>query len=172
MRGQTTLDFAIGVAIFIAVLLFAFGFVPGILEPFEIRGEEGPAVSDRMADTLGSDMLGSPETPYVLDRHCTVAFFNDSVDSGDCSFDNGDGLRQRFNLSSFQRVNVTIVNSSAGNTAYCWDGDDHRIAEESDCDPGEYFTIGGVPTEGQTTITARRTVTIDGEIATMRVVVW
>jgi len=172
MRGQTTLDFAIGVVIFLAVLLFAFGFVPGILEPFEVSGEEDPALSDRIANTLSADMLGSPGQPHVLDRHCTAAFFNGSVDSDDCSFDNDDGLQTRLNLSSFQNVNVTIVNSSAGNAVYCRDLDDDTVASGSACDPDKKFKLGDQPAPGQNTITARRTVAIDDEIASLRVIVW
>lgn len=176
MRGQTTLDFTVGVAIFIAVILFAFTFVPGILEPFEIRGEEEPAVSDRVADTLSTDMLGSPEEPNVLDRYCTVAFFNDSLDSSDCSFDNSEELQQRLNLSSFQQANVSIVNSSAGNEPYCWTSDtapDEPSVESNNCNPDDdVFRIGDNPTTSQDTITARRTVWIGGEVATLRVVIW
>jgi len=180
MRAQTTLDFAIGVAVFLAVLLFAFTFVPGILDPFEVRGEEEPAISDRVGNTLATDMLGSPETPNVLDRHCTVAFFNDSVDDSDCSFDNDEGLQERLDLAIYTNINVTIVNSSSGNTPYCWTSTtlsvEPTLVERSspDCNPGDddVFSIGDEPTEGRTTITARRTVIVGGEIATLRVVVW
>ena len=177
MRGQSTLDFAIGAAIFVAVLLFAFSFVPGILDPFDVRGQQEPPVSDRVANSLSADMLGSPEEPGILDRYCTVAFFNGSLDSDDCSFDNGEDVRERLNLSSFLHVNVTIVNSSAENEPYCWTSssapDEPRIAAESDCDPGDdSFEIGDSPASARTTITARRTVRIGEEIATLRVVIW
>jgi len=176
MRGQTTLDFTIGVAVFIAVLLFAFTFVPGILEPFEIRGEEEPAVSDRVANTLSTDMLGSPEEPNVLDRYCTVAFYNSSLDSSECSFDNSEDVQQRLNLSNFQQVNVSIINSSDGNTPYCWTSGSSEPSVESgssSCTSGtDIFELGDDPSTADTTITARRTVYIGGEVATLRVVVW
>lgn len=174
MRGQTTLDFTIGIALFIAVLLFAFTFVPGILEPFDIRGEEEPAVSDRVANTLSTDMLGSPEEPNVLDRYCTVAFYNVSLDSTECSFDNSESPQQRLNLSNFQQVNVSIINSSDGNAPYCWtSGSSEPSVESSGCGSNDdVFKIGNDPSTAQTTITARRTVYIGGEVATLRVVVW
>ena len=177
MRAQTTLDFAIGIAIFIAVLLFTFAFVPGILEPFEIQGEEEPALSDRVAETLAADMLGSPENPYVLDRYCTVAFFNDTADSSPCSFDNGEDLNQRLDLRSYQNINISIVNSTANNAPYCWNSTSNpvepSVANESFCGSGDdFFEAGDDPTTAGTTITARRTVRIGAETATLRVVVW
>jgi len=177
MKAQTTLDFAIGVAIFITVMIFALSFVPGILEPFEIRGEEEPTVSDRVAETLSADMLGSPQDPYVLDRHCTVAFFEDSIDSARCSFDNSEDLTQRLNLTSYQNINISIVNSTASNALYCWNSTTNpvepRVANESFCGSGDYFFEAGEdPSTAGTTITARRTVRIGAETATLRVVVW
>ncbi|PSP91863.1 hypothetical protein BRC87_01815 [Halobacteriales archaeon QS_4_66_20] len=177
MRAQTTLDFAIGIAIFIAVLLFTFTFVPGILEPFEIQGEEEPALSDRVAETLAADQLGSPQTPNVLDRQCTVAFFNDSVDDFPCSFDNSESLRERLDLRAYHQVNVSIVNSTAGNAPYCWTSssstDEPHVANESACDSGDdFFEAGDDPSSAGTTITARRTVRIGAETATLRVVIW
>ena len=33
-RGQTTLDFAIGVSVFLIVVAFVLAFVPGMVQPF------------------------------------------------------------------------------------------------------------------------------------------
>jgi len=180
MRGQTTLDFAIGVTIFLAVLLFAFGFVPGIFEPFEVSGEEEPVVSDRVGNTLTSEMLGSPQQPHVLDRYCTVAFFNDSDAAGGCEFDGTAAVTERFNLDTAQSLNVTIVENFDTSTAdaeqLCWwqGGAEPTLTDMSQCsgDPHVRLAIGDVPPTGATTITARRVVSLDGETVRMRVVVW
>jgi hypothetical protein len=76
-RGQTTLDFAIGVGVFLAVVLFAFAFIPGILSPFDLSGEEEPAQSNQIADKLSKDLLGSRSGPRVTDRYCAVEFCNE-----------------------------------------------------------------------------------------------
>lgn len=185
MRGQTTIDFAIGIAIFLGVMVFAFSFVPGILQPFELSGDEEPALSDRIANSLSQDMLGSAEQPHILDRYCTVAFFNDSNDaSTDCNYEDED-IEELFNLRSFHNVNITLKgNTSAGGTEtqqLCWSDEspphsEPGLVERDDCDPGTGDVIlakGDEVRDGQgTTITARRVVLLDGESVTLEVVLW
>lgn len=186
-RGQTTLDFAIGVAVFLAVLLFAFTFVPGILSPFDLSGEEEPAVSNRIADSLAHDQFGSPETPHQLDRYCTVEFFNDSRNSPPpgCSYDSVD-LVEQFDLSTTQRVNVTVtadLDDSGDRTTLCWepegspvdlDDESWGLAERGDCTSDGIALEAGDdrPSGGQSTITARRVVFLHDRSVTLEVVVW
>lgn len=173
MRGQTTLDFAIGIAIFLGVLIFVFTFVPGILAPFDVAGEEEPAKSDRIADSLSQGMLGSPENPHVLDRYCTVEFFDDGDPDEDCNFE-GETLEERFDLSFSQNVNVTVVGnlSEAGGQPeqLCWDG--NELKERDECNGGTVLTKGDDVPDWGTVITARRVVSLHGESVTLRVVVW
>lgn len=181
MRGQTTLDFAIGVTIFLVVILFVFGFVPGILEPFNVSGEEEPALSNRIADSLVEDKLTDNREPYVLDRYCAVEFFNGTAPA-DCNYD-GTTLEGQFNLSSTQRANVTILGNLTGgmeSETLCWDGDNNNTlttVDDSDCTHGSTddvrLSLGDVPPDDQgTTITARRVVSLFGESVTLRVIVW
>ncbi|MFC7226275.1 hypothetical protein N0B31_02585 [Salinirubellus salinus] len=100
MRGQTTLDFAVGVSIFLVVVAFVVGFVPTMLEPFDGGTQEETAASDRLADQLVTDLLvADADTPYVLDRGCVVAFFalensdGDPADDEDAYRDNDDVVR-------------------------------------------------------------------------------
>lgn len=178
MRGQTTLDFAIGVTVFLAVLLFAFTFVPGILEPFDASGAEEPVLSDRVADRVSGSMLGSPERPNVLDRFCTVAFF-DGTDPPGCQFQ-GTTLQDQFNLDSTQDLNVTLEGDvsapTTGNVPLCWRTDavsEPTLAEQSDCTSNDVsLTAGDVPPASTTTITARRVVSLENEPVTLTVVAW
>jgi hypothetical protein len=179
MRAQTTLDFAIGIAIFLGVLLFVFSFVPGILAPFELPDDEGPALSDRIGTSLSKGMLGSAEQPHVLDRVCTVEFFNGSSPS-ECNY-SGTTLEERFNLSSIQHVNVTLEGNvtGAGTQQLCWEGEkgDPSVVERGTCDESKaknvVLTAGDrAPQDRGTTITTRRVVSLDGESVTLRVVVW
>src|SRR6056297_2400768 len=79
-RGQTTLDFSIGISVFLGAIIFIFLFAPGILTPFTVTGQSETVSVDRTADYLAQDALGNPEQPYVLDRGCTVAFFDREAD--------------------------------------------------------------------------------------------
>lgn len=187
MRGQTTLDFAIGIVIFLAVILFVFSFVPGILEPFDVESGGDAAKSDRIANSLSQEKFGSAENPFVLDRFCTVAFFNESRTTApaDCNYDETN-LRDEFDLGPTVDVNVTIVGNinetNDGSTTLCWTdssekgtpADEPGLDEQVDCDGSDTLLSTGdsPPVSGSTTITARRVVSLHDEAVTMKVIVW
>ena len=179
MRGQTTLDFAIGISIFLAVMLFVFTFVPGLLDPFALSDEEDTVLVGQIADRLSQDTLGDPAEPYVLDRSCTVAFFNTTGSSAPerCRFD-GESLHERLNVPESKNINITIernvtIGSSPPDTL-CWDdADDELVPADDGCETP--LTVGDSPTAGgqnPATITARRVVSLAGEDVTLTVVVW
>lgn len=174
MRGQTTLDFTIGMAVFLSVLLFVFTFVPGILAPFESTEEGDPMLADRVGDALAKDMLGSPSEPQVLDRYCTVEFF-DGKDVSECQFE-GNTLEERLDLGPEQRVNVTLrgnVTDDQGSEPLGWDKDSYALVEKGDSAGDVALTIGEEPPgNGRSTTTARRVVSLHNQSVTMKVTVW
>jgi len=177
MRAQTTIDFAIGATIFLAVLLFTFSFVPGILEPFGVGGEEEPIASDRAANTLTQDYIASPSEPNVLDRYCTIEFFQGNAPAA-CPYD-GTTLEEQLSLSSSQNANITVVGdineSIAGTNRICWRETlpEPDFEEAPNCVSGDVsLSIGDTPPAAVTTITARRVVWLHGHIVTLRVVMW
>ena len=96
-RAQTTLDFAVGMSIFLLTVAFVFTFAPNIAEPFSDSGTENTVVADRVASQLVAGTLADPDRPYVLDRECTVAFFAPENADGESSNnrdlnDSNDGL--------------------------------------------------------------------------------
>jgi hypothetical protein len=82
-RGQTTLDFAVGVSVFLLTAIFVLTFVPGMLEPFEESTQEEISAADRIATELVEETLASPDRPNLLDRECTVIFFESREDGYD-----------------------------------------------------------------------------------------
>lgn len=88
-RAQTTMDFVVGVSVFLLVVVFVVAFVPGIFEPF--ASSDRTQTSDRLAATLTGDALGDPATPGALNATCTWSFFRQvqtGTDTGvDCGFD-------------------------------------------------------------------------------------
>lgn len=95
-RGQTTLDFAFGVSVFLLAAIFVLTFVPGMLEPFEESTQEEISAADRIATDLVEETLASPGRPHLLDRECTVIFFESREDGNDPAGDdaanvNGNG---------------------------------------------------------------------------------
>ncbi len=105
-RAQTTLDFAVGMSIFLLTVAFVFTFAPNIAEPFSDSGTENTVVADRAASQLVAGTLADPDRPYVLDKACTIAFFapenldGDPDNDADLNSSNDDQLtRDRFDIS-------------------------------------------------------------------------
>jgi hypothetical protein len=177
MRAQTTMDFTIGIVIFLGVVVFAFSFVPGILQPFELSDDENPSKSDRIANHLSQDMLGSTEQPHDLDRYCTVAFFNETYDASDSCNYNGGSLSDVFNLDGTTSVNITLKGNISGtgsaNDQLCWGDGELVDTSDSACGSDDVLARGDEVTDGEgTTITARRVVFLNGRSVTLEVVLW
>lgn len=185
-RGQTTLDFAIGISVFLVVIVFVFSFVPGILQPFVTSADDNAVLADRVSDRITQGQLGDPSEPYVLDRECAVEFFNDSrYDAGlgspsDCRYDGGD-IQERLTVRNRTNINVTLegnVSASVdGSTMLCWDdvGDELAQIGSGDCGGLDDVTLtsGGIPpSANDASVTSRRVVFLADEDVTMKVVVW
>jgi len=178
-KGQTTLDFTIGISVFLVVLLFVFTFIPGLLTPFTTTDDQAPALSDRLADRLSQGMLGDPAEPYVLNTtgsNCAVEFFDlGSSPPTDCRYD-GTELYERLNVKERTNVNVTLegdVSGSSGSTLLCWDDSSDELAELGDTSCDTDLVAGDTPPpDNDATVTARRVVYMAGEDVTMKVVVW
>ncbi|MGQ4554658.1 DUF7287 family protein [Halobellus sp. GM3] len=152
-RAQTTIDFAIGIGLFLLVVALVVAFVPTIFTPFQ--STEGPQTADRIATSLSTDRLGDPTEPYVLNATCTAAFFEQLNGGGDtlidCQFDTtADSTSAMFSTGPTRDVNVS-VRFSNGTTRYA----------------------AGPPIPETTSVTAaRRAVSIDREAHTVLVRTW
>jgi hypothetical protein len=178
-RGQTTLDFAIGISIFLAVVMFIFLFVPGIVSPFTGGAQDETVTVNRVADGLTQDQLGSPERPSVLETACTVDFFEHADDSDDieqCG-ENREGLRAFVGLKDRQNVNVTVrANTSAADTGteqLCWDSSGSEVVEADDGPCDVRLTAGETPpTNNADSVAAKRVAYLAGEDVTLVVEMW
>ena len=176
-RGQTTLDFAIGMSLFLTVLIFIFLFIPGLLSPFSAGVQEETVTTDRVADGLTMGMLGSPQQPYVLDEHCTREFFAGNAPPSECGYDSGGSTEERVGLDpALENVNVTIrgnaTATAASDETLCWDGANEELVPASGgC--GTILTTGGnPPTTNDASVTALRVASLNGQDVTVRVVMW
>jgi|AntRauTorcE11898_2_1112593.scaffolds.fasta_scaffold20250_2 hypothetical protein len=180
-RGQTTLDFTIGVTIFIVVLAGVFLFVPGTLQPFEQGDQEDIVTVNRVADQLTEHSLVDPSQPHILDDDCTVTFFEDPSNSpSDCNYSGG-SLQERVGHGRFQFLNVTIRGRPSGGT-----GSNNLLCYETANAPGDrletgsacgdstdtLLAVGGDVTTGTASVTARRVVELDGQDVFMVVEIW
>ncbi|MBX0303656.1 DUF7287 family protein [Haloarcula salinisoli] len=164
-------------SVFLAVLLFIFLFIPGILAPFTASAQDETVTSNRVADQLSKGALAEPGEPYVLDSYCTEAFFNGSSPS-DCRFSSG-SLRTQLGLSSgYQQVNVSLRGNLTaggdGQEALCWDSTepDTGLVESSDGSCDTVLERGNPVPTSQPSVTSVRVVTIDGEDVTLFVEMW
>lgn len=183
-RGQTTLDFALGVSLFIGIIFFVFAFVPGVLQPFSATIQEETVAVNRVADGLTDGRLASPTEPGVLDERCTVWFFENAGGPGegsppDCGF-TGTTLDDRLGLADRQRFNVTVVGNVSGAGSFdalCWDGDGKALAEVGggSCDGANDVTLAAgspAPRGSSGTMRATRVAELAGEDVTVYVEMW
>ena len=182
MRGQTTLDFAIGVAIFIAVVLFTFTFVPTVLEPFDVVAEDNPTMADRTADSLAHGQLGPADQPHLLEWHCTVEYFEGNPSPSDCNYQ-GQTLEERLDLGIGERANITITRDGGTTQLLCWSANPDSTpdsepgltnASSADCETGDTTLALGEdrPDSQNTAIASRRIVSLYGETVVLEVVLW
>ncbi|MFA1610183.1 DUF7287 family protein [Halobellus rubicundus] len=161
-RGQTTIDFAIAIGLFLVVVAFVVAFVPTIFAPFQ--SADGPQAADRVATSLSTDRLGDPAEPYVLNETCTSAFFEqldgDADDGGaptTCRYDTTvDNTSAMFALPDPGGVNVSV----------------HRLDGPVAAPFGEALAAGPAVPDSGTVTAARRVVLLDGETYRLLVRVW
>lgn len=189
-RGQTTVDFAIAMGIFLVTLTTIVAFMPTITQPFT-GGQQNPLVADRLASQLTDSQLGHPSSPSKLDPVCTMHFFNESEGGGaddPCdSFEPGDPLTDRLGVGENTFVNVTLRKNvtggpdpetvcaeEPGGTAF-YDPSDADCERSGDSD-GFDDTVMAVgprpPTEAGSVTIARRSASFDGENVYLVVRVW
>ena len=171
-RGQTTLDFAVGVSIFLFSIVFVFAFVPGTLQPFTQSAQDETAGTDRVADLVVKDLLTESGEPYILRGDCTAALMDDSATPG-CDFDGGN-LSTRLDLPRLQSINITMRgDAGSGVQRLCWDSGNDRVVgvDSGDCDV-PFATGDAPPTNRDSVVTARRIVSIDGTKAVVEVRLW
>lgn len=83
-RGQTTLDFAVAMGIFLTTVLFVLAYAPTMFDPFAGGAGTKLVAADRAATTLSADVLAvSTAEPGILSAGCVIEFFDGGDE--DCS---------------------------------------------------------------------------------------
>lgn len=183
-RGQTTLDFAIAMGLFLLAVAFTFSFVPSMTAPFVETHQDGSVASDRIASHLSEGALGDPNEPFVVNESCATHFFDDdpSQPPSHCGY-SGDGYKERVGVSDRidVRVEVLHVNTTATNAdrfrTVCTNGSVVIHKEQGSCTIK--YEVGGEPSPDDSVTVARRVVTFPGCDfgtescdATLKVEVW
>ena len=177
-RGQTTVDFAIAIGLFLIALTVVISFLPGLIDPFAGTPSENPLIADRIANQLTDYQLAG-ESSGTLSTTCTLYFFNTTESSNPCaSFESDEELHEKLGTAENIRVNVSVEQSVGGTSEpLCGDREEYRVLDGDECDPDDesqyLLTAGERPPDGGTVATARRGVYLDGrQGVTLYVRVW
>lgn len=181
MRGQTTLDFAVGMSVFLLTVAFVVSFVPTMFQPFDASGGSEIVTGDRVADHLGRRLLIADVEPFVLGVPCTSDFFELSGSPAEsspssCRFD-GTTLNERLGLAADANVNVQLLGEDAdgdGSPDLLCDDGNGNIDESGDTPScATVFEAGSTPPDGtDSVVVARRVISIQNRDATLLVRTW
>ena len=171
-RGQTVIDFAIAMGVFLVAVAFVFTFIPSLTTPFVEGNQDRSVTADRVASHLAEGALGDPADPFVVDDACAEVFFNGSTPVPDHCGYSGSTVGERVGVDTDRlRVNVTIEQvdpDATGDDRFrtvCTESVGGTVAHEGASTPscgGAEFVIGDVPTDRDSIVVARRIVTIPG----------
>lgn len=170
-RGQMSIDFLIGIGIFLATIGFVSVFITGVVTPFS-ENQAQPLVVNRAAEHLVEDSLASQTDPNRLNRTCTLAFFGGAGSSG-CAFVSSDALTQRVGISDHWDLNITVEENdplAAGNEILCMD----PTANLQSCSLGgtKLAAGGNAPAESNSIATSIRIVSLDKQDVVVKVRLW
>lgn len=158
-RGQTTIDYAVGIGVFLLVVAFVFAFLPTVFAPFDDDSGRLLVLADRTADHLAEDLLvADPLQPGAVDAACTEGFFELSApDPEDCRYDqNASDLPAATGVGApGVRINVTVGNGTAPATI-----------------DGTTLAAGDPPPDGRSIAIARRAVVVGDDRYRLSVRMW
>jgi len=166
-RGQTNLDFILGVTILVVAVVFVWLFLPNLFGPF-VDGDthSDSLAAERAANNLAEDAFKTTPGADELDEDCVVAFFMGSSSAPGCGF-SGSTLTEQIGLGEFHVANVSAEFTNG--TVLAWNGP--GVGGFSDSGTPKLIRGG---THGSTSdvSVARRVVSIDGQRAVLVVRVW
>jgi hypothetical protein len=115
--AQMSLDFLIGISVFLVAFIFVFAFIPGVFVPFISNSDEMTMTADRASLSLCSDLLARTEAgslyPGILDAAKISAF---AADMGDPVTSRQARASLGLNLSGSELYNLEVVIDRQGSS--------------------------------------------------------
>ena len=158
-RGQTVLDFVVGMSVFLVAVGFTFAFVPSLLEPYAVGEGATVIVAERGAARLAESSLAEPSlagagSTATLSHACTLGFFDETAPGAatgsDCAWTaSADDLHAELGVDDLRGLNLTVSQ--------------HGAIERLDSDDGTAVPMraGPAPPNSTSVSAASRIVTID-----------
>ncbi|WP_052721396.1 hypothetical protein [Methanococcoides methylutens] len=170
-EGQVTIDYLMGITIFIVALFFIFQYSAGLFTPFQSNSDEVTLVADRVATSITEMEMnaGDIRTPNLIDENKAGDYFKDlSTPSGYDDIVQDFGLRGDYHRYD---LNVTLENKTIMNNI--------EIVTLSSTSNGEVTAMAGNPLPlsgniGQTKriVLIEDSITGETETAILSVRVW
>lgn len=109
-NGQITVDYLVGITIFLLSLVFVFQYTNGLFTPFESSSDEVTMIADRVATTVVEDRIsiGDPQTSNMVSSSLMADLFT-QLDTNYISTRNLLGLNGTFFCYD---LNVSLENST------------------------------------------------------------
>lgn len=139
-RAQTTQDYAIGIGLFLVVVMFVLTFVPAVMAPF---GDVADTERSAQAERAASSILASAATDGP-DAHLSAEALRDTLDEHN--------LSTAVSLPDRVNINVTVQELDGDSTVVAG-GDTYTDADagtwtrivttdaEDECDPACRLTV-------------------------------
>jgi len=108
--GQITLDYLVGITIFLLALVFVFQYTTGLFTPFESSSDEVTMIADRVAANVVEDMIsaGDSQTSNMVNSNLVDDFFT-QLNTSYSSIQDSLGLNGTF---FHYDLNVSLENST------------------------------------------------------------
>lgn len=108
-RGQTALDFAVAIGVFVLAMAFVLAFVPSMFAPFFGMGAADGLVADRSASYLADNKLAAdPAQPGALDQEKVDTFFDN------CATNSSSWLAGELGVGT-DNIHIQLAEDSCGN---------------------------------------------------------
>jgi hypothetical protein len=159
-RGQTSIDFVVGMSVFLLTVVFVVAFLPGVFEPFTASGAGDTLAADRTASLLAEQVLADPANPSIVAPDCAAEFFDAAGDGpggvAGCQFTtDAANLDAALGLSPAMTANVTIEEDGAVESA-----------------GGVTLAAGPEPSESESVVVSRRVILLGDDDRDLYVRVW
>lgn len=103
--GQMSLDFLIGLGIFLMAFIFVLTFVPSMLVPFQSSSDDLTMTADRVSTELVDNILiANGSTPNVINQTITASFISEL--NTPASYDT---VRKSIGLNGTRLYNINVT---------------------------------------------------------------